>query len=363
MTDSLQSVGIPAGIATGNDYLTLLRACHEGCYALPAINVTSSSTANAVLEAAAHNKSDIIIQLSYSGARFYGGRGLKNDHKAAVYGALSLAQHIHMVAKEYGIAVILHTDHANRPLIPWLNDLIDFSATQYANTGRPLFSSHMLDLSTEPLEDNIKECAIILKRLTPLGVGLEIELGLTGGEEDGIGQEYNENTTDNAHLYTQPEDVLKAWQELSPLGTVSIAASFGNVHGVYKTKINLNPEILKASQELVQHFSHTGPKPLHLVFHGGSGSELEKIEQAISYGVFKMNIDTDTQFAYAQGVGHYIKDNQEAFEYQVSPVTGQPLKKLYDPRRWVRAGELSLIERLHQSFITLGSRGKTIAFR
>ncbi|MDF7674092.1 class II fructose-bisphosphate aldolase [Acetobacteraceae bacterium ESL0709] len=359
---SSSNSSVPAGVVTGADYRTLLEACRAGGYALPAVNVTSSSMVNAVLEAASQSHSDVIIQVSHSGARFYGGNGLENTHNAAVFGALSMAHHVHLLAQSYGVAVVLHTDHANRPLIPWLDDLITHSARHHERTGRPLFSSHMLDLSAEPLDANIDTCADMLKRLAPLDIGLEIELGITGGEEDGIGHEFDEDSTENSHLYTQPEDVLKAWQRLNPLGMLSIAASFGNVHGVYKPgNVKLHPEILKDSQELVQKTAKTDHNPLHLVFHGGSGSEIDKIRQAISYGVFKMNLDTDTQFAYAHKVAAFIMEHQEAFEHQICPKTGKPFKKIYDPRAWLRKGELGVAERVKESFEILGSHGKSIA--
>ncbi|MXV45289.1 class II fructose-bisphosphate aldolase [Saccharibacter sp. 17.LH.SD] len=353
---------IPPGVVVGEDYLTLLNACRQGGYALPAINVTCSNMVNAVLEAAALNKSDIVIQISGSGAQFYGGMGLKDAHRARSLGALAMARHVHTLAKEYGICVILHTDHADRSLIPWLDDLITFNHAEYTQTGRPLFSSHMLDLSTEPLECNLSEAEKMLRRLAPLGIGLEIELGITGGEEDGIGKAFHDNGMHDPALYTQPADVLAAWKRLSPLGAISIAASFGNVHGVYKPgNIKLRPEILKASQELVSHYAHGEPKPLSFVFHGGSGSEKDKIHEAVSYGVFKMNIDTDTQFAFAKGASDYIHHHAAAFAHQVCPDTGQPFKKQYDPRQWLRAGEKKLVERLNVAFVTLQSEGKTIA--
>lgn len=356
------TTAVPAGVVTGHDYRSLLAACRHGGYALPAINVTSTNTVNAALEAAAKNHSDIIIQISHSGARFFAGQGLPNPERAHILGALSVAHHVHLMAKEYGIAVILHTDHANRTLIPWLNELITLSEKSYAQTGRPIFSSHMLDLSAEPLQSNLKEAETMLRRLTPIGMGLEIELGITGGEEDGIGEELNADTPHNPAFYTQPSEVLKAWERLSPLGAVSIAASFGNVHGVYKPgNIKLRPEILKMSQDLVtRHYGH-GPNPLPLVFHGGSGSDHAIIQEALSYGVVKMNLDTDIQFAFAYGVGRYVCQHDAAFQYQLCPNTGRPLKKLYDPRTWLRAGEENCIERLNQAFDILGSKGKSIA--
>ena len=352
---------ISPGVVSGADYRTLLDACRDGGYALPAVNVVGTNSVNAVLEAAARNGSDVIIQTSNGGARFFAGEGLPDAHRARVLGAASLARHVHLLAKEYGIAVILHTDHADRKLVPWLDDLISLSEDEFAATGRPLFTSHMLDLSAEPIEKNLETSAEMLKRLAPLGMGLEIELGVTGGEEDGVGHDLEEGA-DNAHLYTQPEDVLRAWELLAPLGTVSIAASFGNVHGVYKPgNVKLRPEILLASQQAVAAVAKTGPKPLSLVFHGGSGSEVADIEAAVSYGVFKMNIDTDVQFAFAEGVGARVFENPEAFRHQIDPTSGKPLKSLYDPRKWLRAGEKSIIQRLDEAFETLGAKGRSIA--
>jgi fructose-bisphosphate aldolase, class II len=352
---------IPPGVVSGASYTALIKACHEGGYALPAINVVGTDSVNAVLEAAARNGSDVVIQVSNGGARFYAGEGLPDAHRARVLGAASMARHVHLLAKEYGIAVILHTDHADRKLIPWLDDLITLSEDEFRATGKPLFTSHMLDLSAEPLEDNLATSAAMLKRLAPLGMGLEIELGVTGGEEDGVGHDL-EDGADNAHLYTQPEDVLKAWNLLSPIGTVSIAASFGNVHGVYKPgNVQLRPEILKNSQEAVEQATQSGSKPLPLVFHGGSGSTIAEIDAAVSYGVFKMNLDTDIQFAFAQGVGSYVLEHPVAFQHQIDPSTDKPMKSFYDPRKWLRVGEKSIVSRLDEAFEILGSKGRSVA--
>ncbi|MEJ5141726.1 class II fructose-bisphosphate aldolase [Gluconobacter albidus] len=352
---------VSPGVVSGASYTALIKACHEGGYALPAINVVGTDSVNAVLEAAARNGSDVVIQVSNGGARFYAGEGLPDAHRARVLGAASMARHVHLLAKEYGIAVILHTDHADRKLIPWLDDLITLSEDEFRTTGKPLFTSHMLDLSAEPLEDNLTTSAAMLKRLAPLGMGLEIELGVTGGEEDGVGHDL-EDGADNAHLYTQPEDVLKAWNLLSPIGAVSIAASFGNVHGVYKPgNVQLRPEILKNSQEAVEQATQSGPKPLPLVFHGGSGSTIAEIDAAVSYGVFKMNLDTDIQFAFAQGVGHYVLEHPVAFQHQIDPSTDKPMKSLYDPRKWLRVGEKSIVGRLDEAFEILGSKGRSVA--
>ena len=346
------------GVVWGQDYQTLLKACKEGQYALPAVNVTGTNTINAVLEAAANNKSDVIIQLSNGGAEFYAGKGMKDSFKAKVMGAISAAYHVHKVAAEYGVCVIMHTDHANKKLIPWVDAMIDYGEHHFKTYGYPLFSSHMVDLSEEPIEENLHECARILKRMVPLGMSIEIELGVTGGEEDGVGSD----DVDNAKLYTQPEDVLRAYDVLAPIGHFSTAASFGNVHGVYAPgNVKLRPDILKNSQELVGKQKGLGHNPLDLVFHGGSGSEKEKITESLGYGVFKMNIDTDTQFAFAEAIGKYVWDNEKAFAYQIDPEDGKPYKKQYDPRVWLRAGEKGIIARMDEAFKDLNSAGKSLA--
>jgi fructose-bisphosphate aldolase class II len=346
------------GVVSGKEYKELLAACKKGGYALPAVNVVGTNTINAVMEAAAKNKADIIIQLSNGGAEFYAGKGCPDGFQAKVLGAVSAARHVHLLAEQYGICVVLHTDHANKKLIPWVEALIDHGEKFHKETGRPLFSSHMLDLSEEPIDFNLAESARILKRLVKLGMSIEIELGVTGGEEDGVGSDH----VDNAKLYTQPEDVLKAYDTLAPIGHFSLAASFGNVHGVYKPgNVKLRPEILKNSQELVQKTHKLGPNPLDLVFHGGSGSEKDKIAESLKYGVFKMNIDTDTQFAFAEHVGKFIFENPKAFKYQIDPDTDEPYKKLYDPRKWLRKGEEGIIMRLNEAFADLKSAGKSLA--
>ncbi|NBC32364.1 MAG: class II fructose-bisphosphate aldolase [Alphaproteobacteria bacterium] len=365
MPDSPSPVATPAtlkpGVVTGADYQTLVSACKRGNYALPAVNVTSSHTINAVLEAAAKNKSDVIIQLSNGGAQYYAGQGLPNGDTAKVLGAVAAARHVHLLAEHYGVCVVLHTDHANKKLIPWVESLLDHSEEEIKKTGKPLFSSHMLDLSEEPLDWNIDECARVLKRMAPMGMCLEIELGVTGGEEDGIGGDYDESA-DNSKLYTQPEDVLQAYDKLAPIGKFSVAASFGNVHGVYKPgNVKLRPEILKNSQDLISKQHNTGPNPLDLVFHGGSGSEKSQITETLGYGVFKMNIDTDTQFAFAEGLGKFYEQHANAFKYQLDPESGAPLKKYYDPRKWMREAEKGLVDRLGEAFVDLNSAGKTLA--
>lgn len=353
-------MALKPGVVSGEDYIELVNACKEGGYALAAVNCVGTNSVNAVMEAAARNNSDVIIQFSNGGAEFFAGKGMEDGFKAKVLGAVSAAQHVHLLAEHYGICAVLHTDHANRKLVPWVDALIDQSEAYFNAMGRPLYTSHMLDLSEETLEDNLNECARVLQRMSKLNMSLEIELGITGGEEDGVGHEIDEHA-DNSHLYTQPKDVLKAYELLSPLGHFSVAASFGNVHGVYKPgNVQLRPEILRNSQALVSETHKTGHNPLNLVFHGGSGSEKAKIAEALTYGVFKMNIDTDTQFAFSEAVGKYVDTHAKAFKYQIDPEDGTPYKKNYDPRKWLRAGEEGFIARLDEAFADLGSAGKSL---
>jgi len=349
------------GVVTGEGYKTLVNAAKAGGYALPAVNVVGTNSMNAVMEAAAKAGSDVIIQLSNSGAAFFAGSGMPDAFTAKVVGAVAAAQHAHLLAEHYGICVAMHTDHANRELIPWVEAMLDEGEKYFAQHGKPLYSSHMLDLSADPIDFNLSECARILKRMAKLDMSLEIELGVTGGEEDGMGSEFEEHA-DNSRLYTQPQDVLQAYDLLNPIGHFSVAASFGNVHGVYKPgNVKLRPEILKNSQDLVQDTHGTGHNPLHLVFHGGSGSEKAKIAEAVRYGVFKMNIDTDTQFAFSEPVGKYVNENGRAFLYQIDPDNGTPYKKAYDPRKYLRAGELGIVNRLQEACEDLGSKGRSIA--
>jgi len=353
-------MGLKPGVVTGDDYFELVNSCKSGGYALAAVNCVGTGSVNGVMEAAAKNKSDVIIQFSNGGAEFYAGKGMPNGD-AKVLGAVAAAKHVHLLAEYYGICAVLHTDHANRKLVPWVDALIDHSEAHFKANGKPLYSSHMLDLSEESIEDNLSECERVLARMAPMKMSLEIELGVTGGEEDGVGGDYDESA-DNSKLYTQPEDVLQAYERLTPIGHFTVAASFGNVHGVYKPgNVQLRPEILKASQELVASKAGGGDHPLSLVFHGGSGSEKAKITEAISYGVFKMNIDTDTQFAFSEAVGKYVEEHAKAFKYQIDPDDGTPFKKQYDPRKWLRAGEDGFVARLDEAFEDLGSAGRTLA--
>lgn len=350
MSEKISSVVKP-GVATGNDVQEIFRIARAQQFALPAVNVVGTNSVNAVMEVAKEANSPIIIQFSNGGAIFYAGKALKNDQeKAAIAGAVSGAQHVHLLAEQYGIPVILHTDHAAKKLLPWIDGLLDAGEAFYKVHGKPLFSSHMIDLSEESLEENIEICKKYLARMSKIGMTLEIELGITGGEEDGV-----DNTDiDSSKLYTQPEDVAYAYEELSKISDrFTIAASFGNVHGVYKPgNVRLEPVILKNSQEYIQKKYNTEANPVNFVFHGGSGSEPEKIKEAISYGVIKMNIDTDTQWAYWEGVMNYYKSKEAYLQAQIGNPDGEekPNKKFYDPRVWLREGEKTMVARLKQAY-------------
>lgn len=343
---------VKPGVLSGSEAKKVLDYCKEKGFALPAINIVGTNSANAVLEAAKEVNLPIIIQLSNGGAHFFAGKGLDNENqKAAILGAISAAKHIHTVAEAYGVSVILHTDHAARKLLPWIDGLIEANKEYKEKYNKALFSSHMLDLSEEPLEENIATCKEYLKKLSELDIMLEIELGVTGGEEDGV-----DNTgIDNSKLYTQPEDVAYAYKELSEISDLfMIAASFGNVHGVYKPgSVKLEPIILKNSQNYVKEkFNLKDEKPIRFVFHGGSGSEISKIHEAIDYGVVKMNIDTDTQWAFWSGVKSYIEKYKDYLQSQIGNPEGEdkPNKKYYDPRKWLREGEKFMKERVIQAY-------------
>ena len=350
------SHGIKPGVATGDDVQKIFAYAKEKGFALPAVNVTNTSTVNAVMETAAKTNAPVIIQFSNGGAQFFAGKGLSNEnHMAGIAGAVSGARHVHAMAELYGATVILHTDHAARKLLPWIDGLLDAGEQFFKETGKPLYSSHMIDLSEEPLEENIETCKEYLKRMDKIGMTLEIELGITGGEEDGV-----DNTdVDTSKLYTQPEEVAYAYEELSKISSrFTIAASFGNVHGVYKPgNVVLTPKILLNSQNYIQEKYNTGNNPVDFVFHGGSGSTLEEIREAIGYGVIKMNIDTDLQFAFTEGCRDYITDKIEYLKTQIGNPEGddQPNKKYYDPRKWIREGELTFIKRLERSFADLNN--------
>jgi fructose-bisphosphate aldolase class II len=340
---------VEAGVITGDDLQKVLKVAKEEGFALPAVNVISSTSINAALEAAKNVNSPIVIQFSNGGGAYYGGKGLPSE-QAAILGSISGAQHVHTVAKAYGVPVVLHTDHAARKLLPWIDALLDASEAHFKVHGVPLFSSHMIDLSEEPIEENIATCKSYLERMSKMGMTLEIELGVTGGEEDGV-----DNTEiDNALLYTQPEEVAYAYEELSKVSDkFTIAASFGNVHGVYKPgNVTLTPKILENSQAFIEEKYNTAKKPVDFVFHGGSGSELSDIREAIGYGVVKMNIDTDTQWAYWDGIREYVAKNNDYLQGQIGNPEGEdkPNKSHYDPRKWLRAAELSMVARLEQAF-------------
>ena len=340
-----------SGVLYGDEVLELYDYANKNNFALPAVNIVGTNSVNGVLETAKNLKSPVIIQLSNGGAAFYAGKGLDNtDQKAAVAGAVSAALHVHEMAKLYDVPVVLHTDHAARKLLPWIDGLLDAGEAFYEKNKQPLFSSHMLDLSEEPLEENISTCVKYLERMKKIGTHIEIELGVTGGEEDGV-----DNTDiDSSKLYTQPEEVSYSYEKLKEVSPYfTIAASFGNVHGVYKPgNVKLTPVILKNSQEHIEKKHSTGKNPVNFVFHGGSGSTQEEIREAIDYGVIKMNIDTDMQWAFWTGVRDYHDKNREYLKAQIGNPEGddKPNKKYYDPRKWLRAGEDTFIERLTQSF-------------
>lgn len=346
---------IPTGVITGDDVQRVFKHAKENGYALPAVNVTSSSTINSVLEVARDLGTPIIIQFSNGGAAFYSGKGLGNvDEKGSIAGAIAGAKHVHELAKEYGVSVMLHTDHAAKKLLPWIDGLLDAGEAFFQQTGKPLFSSHMLDLSEEPLEENIEICKQYLARMEKMGMTIEIELGVTGGEEDGV-----DNTdVDSSKLYTQPEEVAYAYEQLSEVSDrFTIAASFGNVHGVYSPgNVLLRPEILKNSQEHIVAKHNTGANPVDFVFHGGSGSDLKDIRDAISYGVVKMNVDTDLQWAYWNGVHTYYEARMEYLQSQIGNPDGEtkPNKKFYDPRQWIRSGEVAFCGKLREICDDLG---------
>ena len=350
------SHSIKPGVATGDEVQKIFQYAKEKGFALPAINVTSSSTVNGVMETAAKLKSPVIIQFSNGGAHFFAGKGLSNENeKAAIAGGVAGAKHIHTLAEAYGATVILHTDHCAKNLLPWIDGLLDASEEHFKLTGKPLFSSHMLDLSEEPIEENIEICKKYLARMSKMGMTLEIELGITGGEEDGV-----DNTdVDSSKLYTQPEEVAFAYEELMKVSDkFTIAAAFGNVHGVYKPgNVKLTPKILKNSQEYVQNKFNTGNNPVDFVFHGGSGSTLEEIREAIGYGVIKMNIDTDLQFAFTEGVRDYVVNKIDYLKTQIGNPEGddKPNKKYYDPRKWMREGEITFNDRLVKAFEDLNN--------
>ena len=347
---------IKSGVATGDEVQEIFKLAKEKSFALPAVNVISSSSINAVLETAKELNAPVIIQFSNGGAVFNAGKGLKNENQsAAIAGSIAGAKHVHTMAKAYGVPVILHTDHCAKKLLPWLDGLIEASEINFKEKGYPLFSSHMIDLSEEPIEENMAICKKYLERMSKIGMTLEIELGITGGEEDGV-----DNTdVDDSKLYTQPEEVAYAYEELIQVSDkFTVAAAFGNVHGVYKPgNVKLTPKILKNSQEFISKKHNLEHNYIDFVFHGGSGSSVDEIREGISYGVIKMNIDTDLQYAYMEGIRDYFNDKSEYLKTQIGNPDGEdvPNKKHYDPRKWVREAELSFKDRLKQAFIDLNN--------
>lgn len=347
---------VKPGVVTGDNVQKIFAYCKAHQCALPGVNVIGTDSINGVMEAAAKAKAPVIIQFSNGGAQFVAGKGLKlSGQQANIVGAIAGAQYVHTVAEHYGIPVIVHTDHAAKKLLPWIDGLLDAGEKNFEKTGKPLFSSHMLDLSEESLHENIETCAKYLERMTKMGMTLEIELGCTGGEEDGV-----DNTgLENSALYTQPEDVAYAYETLSRISPrFTIAASFGNVHGVYAPgNVKLTPKILANSQSYLSDKFKVAPNTLNFVFHGGSGSSPEEIKESISYGVVKMNIDTDTQWAMWNGVREYYVKNEGYLQAQIGNPEGadKPNKKFYDPRVWLRAGQASMVTRIEQAFAELNA--------
>ena len=345
-----------SGVLTGEQVQEVFEDAKQNNYALPAVNVTNTSTVNSVLETAAELNSPAIIQFSSGGCQFYAGKGLSNDnHVSAIAGGISGAMHVHQMAEIYGASIILHTDHAAKKILPWIDGLLDAGEEFYAAHGKPLYSSHMIDLSEEPLEENINICKRYLKRMSAIDMTLEIELGITGGEEDGV----DNSDVDVSKLYTQPEEVAYAYEELMKISDrFTIAASFGNVHGVYKPgNVVLTPKILDNSQKYIQEKFNTKERPVDFVFHGGSGSTQEEITEAIGYGVIKMNIDTDLQWGFTIGIRNYFEKHRDYVQSQIGNPEGKelPNKKYYDPRKWIREGELTFKERLKRSFNDLNN--------
>ena len=347
---------IKPGVATGDQVQEIFKLAKQKGFALPAVNVIGSSSINGVLETAKELNAPVIIQFSNGGGVFNAGKGLDNGgQSAAIAGSIAGAHHVHTMAKAYGIPVILHTDHCAKKLLPWIDGLIEASEEHFKEKGYPLFSSHMIDLSEEPIEENIAICKKYLERMSKIGMTLEIELGITGGEEDGV-----DNTdVDDSKLYTQPEEVAYAYEELIQVSDkFTIAAAFGNVHGVYKPgNVKLTPKILKNSQEYISKKYNLKHNYIDFVFHGGSGSTVEEIREGISYGVIKMNIDTDMQYAYMTGARDYFDKNSEYLKAQIGNPDGSdvPNKKHYDPRVWVRKAEVTFVQRLKQAFKDLNN--------
>ncbi len=354
----MSKIQLKPGVISGKALKDLFADMKKVGAALPAVNVIGSHSVNAALQAAKEAGCPVIIQVSNGGAHFYGGKFLSNEgEKAAIAGGIAAAHHVRLMAEHYGVPVIIHTDHAAKKLLPWIDGLLDAGEAYYEKTGQPLFSSHMLDLSEEPLDENLEICAKYLTRMNKIGMALEIELGVTGGEEDGV----DNSGVDHSKLYTQPSEVLQSYDKLNALGHFTCAASFGNTHGVYKPgNVKLTPKILRDSQVAIKEARGTGDVPVDFVFHGGSGSTPEEIKEAVSYGVIKMNIDTDTQWAFTQPVQQYMETKAPYLHSQIGNPDGEdvPNKKYIDPRGWTHLGEKGMCARLVQAFSDLGATGK-----
>lgn len=340
-----------AGVLFGEELEALYKDAKDSGYAMPAVNVVGTDSVNAVLETAAKVNSPVIVQFSNGGAQFFAGKGMPNDKlQANISGGISGARHVHEVAKYYGVPVVLHTDHAAKKWLPWIDGLLDAGEKFMKENGQPLYSSHMLDLSEEPLHENIEISKKYFQRMNKMGMSIEIELGVTGGEEDGV----DNSGVENSLLYTQPEDVAYSYEQLMEVGSrFTVAAAFGNVHGVYSPgNVELRPEILKNSQDFIQQKFGTAPKPVFYVFHGGSGSPKHQIAESLGYGVIKMNLDTDMQWAFWEGVLNYYKDKEGYLQAQLGNPDGpeKPNKKYYDPRVWLRKGEETFVKRLEEAF-------------
>lgn len=340
-----------SGVLFGDEVTELYKYANDNNFAIPAVNVTSTSTVNAVLETARDLNSPVIIQFSNGGATFFGGKGLSSENQfSAIQGGISGAKYVHNIAEAYGVTVVLHTDHAAKKLLPWIDGLLDAGEKHFEAYGVPLYSSHMLDLSEEPIEENMEISSKYFERMAKIGMSLEIELGITGGEEDGV----DNSDVDTSRLYTQPEEVSYAYEELGKISDrFTIAASFGNVHGVYKPgNVELTPKILDNSQKFIEAKHNTAKNPVNFVFHGGSGSSREEIREAVEYGAIKMNIDTDMQWSFWDGVRAFEAANHDYLQGQIGNPDGdeKPNKKFYDPRAWVRKAEQSMSARLKISF-------------
>ena len=347
---------IKPGVATGDQVQEIFKLAKQKKFALPAVNVIGSSSINGVLETAKNLNAPVIIQFSNGGASFNAGKGLNNENqKAAIAGSIAGAHHVHEMAKAYGVPVILHTDHCAKKLLPWIDGIMEANEKCFKEKGHSLFSSHMIDLSDEPIEENIEICKKYLKRMSKIGMTLEIELGITGGEEDGV----DNSGVDESKLYTQPEEVAYAYEQLIQISDkFTVAAAFGNVHGVYKPgNVKLTPKILKNSQEYISQKFNVPHNTIDFVFHGGSGSTVEEIREGIGYGVIKMNIDTDMQYAYMSGIRDYFSDKNEYLKAQIGNPDGDdvPNKKYYDPRKWIREVENNFVKRLVKAFEDLNN--------